>query len=108
MAKKKKTTKRESSKGRKSRSPEKEKSAAADRENAPRVGSDQREDINLTTEELLEELDKIKALTSYAVASRFEINLSKAKVLLRNLEEQGLIRCVGGNSRMRLYARTSS
>ena len=64
--------------------------------------------IDLSTEKLAEELGKIKAITPYSVASTFDLKVGKAKNLLRTLEEQGLVRCVGGNSRIRIYVPTTS
>jgi len=64
--------------------------------------------LDLSAEELSKELVKIKAITPYAIASKFEINIGEAKKLLRDLEEKNLIKCVGGNSRIRIYTPTAS
>ncbi len=64
--------------------------------------------VDLSAEELVAELNKIKAITPYAVASRFNVKISEAKRILRGLEKQGRIRCVGGNSRIKIYSPAAS
>ena len=77
------------------------------KETAPGTSARQQR-INLSTEELVAELTKIKAITPYAVASRFNVKLGEARRVLRDLERQGRIRCVGGNSRLRIYSPATS
>jgi ribosomal protein S25 len=107
MPRKKKTTARKSSAGEKSRKTKKGTPKSPVKKDTG-VASDQLQLLDLSTEKLAEELGKIKAITPYSVASTFDLNVGKAKNLLRTLEEQGLIRCVGGNSRIRIYVPTTS
>lgn len=107
MPSKKKKTVRKSPSGGKSTKTEK-KTPKTPAKKDSRVASNQPNQFNLSTEQLTIELGKIKAITPYSVASTFDLKVGKAKNLLRSLEEQGLIRCVGGNSRIRIYASISS
>ncbi|MCS7125119.1 MAG: 30S ribosomal protein S25e [Candidatus Bathyarchaeota archaeon] len=52
---------------------------------------------------MLEELKKMRVLTPYTVASRFNIRISAAKDLLENLENDGLIQLVSGNHNIKIY-----
>lgn len=52
---------------------------------------------------VIEEVKKIKVLTPYAVASRFNIRLSTARDLLEQLEEKGVIRFVSRSRNVRIY-----
>lgn len=70
--------------------------------------SARQQQVDLSPEELVVELTKIKAITPYAVASRFNVKMSEAKRILRDLERQNRIRCVGGNSRLRIYSLATS
>ncbi len=49
------------------------------------------------------ELLKMKVLTPYTVASRFNIRLSAAKDLLEELHHQGVITYVSGGRNTRIY-----
>lgn len=51
----------------------------------------------------LEELKKMRVLTPYAVASRFNIRISAAKDLLEQLEYNGLVQLVSGNHNIKIY-----
>ncbi|MBL7118407.1 40S ribosomal protein S25 [Candidatus Bathyarchaeota archaeon] len=107
MAPKKKTTVKKNPAKRSTRT-QREESKKPEKKSVPPRTSGQPLQLDLSPEELSKELGKIKAITPYAVASRFEINLGEAKRLLRDLEEQDLIKCVGGNSRIRIYISTAS
>lgn len=52
---------------------------------------------------MLEELKKMRALTPYAVASRFNIRISAAKDMLEQLENEGLVQLVSGNHDIKIY-----
>lgn len=52
---------------------------------------------------LVEELRKMRVLTPYAVASRFNIRISAAKDLLEQLEHKGLVQFVSGNHDLKIY-----
>jgi len=58
---------------------------------------------NPKSEKVIGELKKIKALTPYAVASRFNLRLSVAKDFLEELEQQGIVETVSGNQKLRVY-----
>ncbi len=59
---------------------------------------------NVESKELLEELSKMRAVTPYGVASRFNVKLSVAKDILEELERRRVVQQVGGNSRIRIYS----
>ncbi|MBS7647297.1 MAG: hypothetical protein QXK93_02455 [Candidatus Bathyarchaeia archaeon] len=52
---------------------------------------------------MLDELKKMRVLTPYAVASKFNIRISAAKDLLEQLEDDGLIQLVSGNHDIKIY-----
>jgi len=54
-------------------------------------------------EKVLEELKKMRVLTPYAVATRFNIRISAAKDFLEQLEEDGLVQLVSGNHDIKIY-----
>lgn len=111
MPVKKKTTAKNTSAGGKSKKTKKGTSKPPAKKDAV-LTSDQLQQLDLSTdlsaEKFAEELGKIKAITPYSVASTFDLKVGKAKNLLRVLEEQGLVRCVGGNSRIRIYVPATS
>jgi small subunit ribosomal protein S25e len=53
--------------------------------------------------ELVGELSKMKAITPYMVASRYDVRLSVAKNLLDSLQQRGLIQLMAWNSNLKLY-----
>ena len=53
--------------------------------------------------ELVGELSKMKAITPYMVASRYDVRLSVAKNLLDSLQQRGLIQLMARNSNLKLY-----
>jgi len=55
------------------------------------------------SEKTVGELKKIKALTPYAVASRFDLRLSLARDLLEELERRGVIEYVSGSRNIKIY-----
>jgi len=50
-----------------------------------------------------EELSKMKAITPYSVASKYNVRLSVAKEMLEALEKRGLIQLVAANTNLKLY-----
>lgn len=54
-------------------------------------------------EKTVGELKKMHVLTPYSVASRFNIRMSAAKDFLDRLEENGVIKRVGGNHSIKIY-----
>lgn len=55
------------------------------------------------SEKVIGELKKIKALTPYAVASRFDLRLSVARDLLEELERRGVVEYVSGSKNIKIY-----
>jgi ribosomal protein S25 len=107
MPRKKKTSTKKSPAGGKSRKTKKGMSKSPAKKDSE-VLSGELQQLSLSTDKMVEELGKIKAITPFSIASTFDLKVGKAKKILRSLEEQGTIRCVGGNSRIRIYALTSS
>ncbi|MEM1540982.1 MAG: hypothetical protein QXJ07_06375 [Candidatus Bathyarchaeia archaeon] len=54
-------------------------------------------------EKILDELKRMRVLTPYTVATRFNIRISAAKDFLEQLEEDGLIQLVSGNHDIKIY-----
>ncbi len=54
-------------------------------------------------EKIIKELKKMKVLTPYMVASRFDIRLSVAKDFLEELQRQGLVEYVHGGRNIKIY-----
>jgi small subunit ribosomal protein S25e len=55
------------------------------------------------SEKIVGELKKMRVLTPYTVASRFNIRISTAKDFLEQLEENGVIQLVSGNHNIKIY-----
>jgi small subunit ribosomal protein S25e len=55
------------------------------------------------SEKVMAELKKMKALTPYGVASRFNIRLSVAKGLLAEMAQRGAIKYVSGSKNLKIY-----
>ena len=51
----------------------------------------------------IKEIDKIKVLTPYNVATQLNLRISSAKNLLKQLESNGTIKLVSGNHRLKIY-----
>ena len=58
---------------------------------------------NVSEKELIAELTKMKAITPYQVATRYNLKISAAKNLLSMMERRGFLHIVAGNSNLRLY-----
>jgi len=56
------------------------------------------------SEKIAKEVKKMKTLTPFAVASRFNLRLSVAKDLLEELEKNGVIRFVSRSRNLKIYA----
>ena len=55
------------------------------------------------SDKIVGELKKMKVLTPYAVATRFDLRLSVAKGLLKGLEQRGTIKYVSGSENIKIY-----
>lgn len=58
---------------------------------------------NVRSESFLNELKKLKVLTPYTVASRFNLRLSVAKDMLEELRQRGTIQFVSGSRNLKIY-----
>ena len=58
---------------------------------------------NPRNEKTISEIKKLKVLTPYTVASRFDIRLSLARDLLEELEQRGVIQYVSGSKNIKIY-----
>ena len=58
---------------------------------------------DLKENELMAELSKMKAITPYQVASRYNVKLGVAKNLLSKMEQRGYIKMVSRNGNMKIY-----
>lgn len=77
----------------------KEKSAAARKEKkAPRIIAP-----NPRDKKTVGELRKLRFLTPYTVASRFDLRLSTAKDFLNQLEEHGVVQLVSRSRNIKIY-----
>jgi len=55
------------------------------------------------SQKVIGELKKMKVLTPYTVASRFDLRLSVAKDFLEELEKRGVIEYVSGSASLKIY-----
>jgi len=53
--------------------------------------------------QLENELNNIKCLTPYVLASKFGLKMGVAKSVLRELESRGILRCAARGSRISVY-----
>ncbi|MEM2102447.1 MAG: 30S ribosomal protein S25e [Candidatus Bathyarchaeia archaeon] len=58
---------------------------------------------DLKSEKIIEEVKKLRVLTPYTVASRFNLRLSVAKDFLEELEKKGAIRMVSRSRNVSIY-----
>ena len=58
---------------------------------------------NPRSEKTISEIKKLKVLTPYVVASRFNLRLSLARDLLEELEQRGVIQYVSGSRNIKIY-----
>ena len=54
-------------------------------------------------DKIVSELKKMKVLTPYSIASRFELRLSIARDFLKELERKGIIRFVSKSRNLKIY-----
>ena len=55
------------------------------------------------SKEVVDQLKKMRVLTPYTVATRFDLRLSIARDLLRELEKQGVVEFVSGSKNLKVY-----
>jgi small subunit ribosomal protein S25e len=102
MGGKKKLSLKQMEKSEKKKAPQKEKrstTASTEKKSVPGITPP-----SLAGDRVAAELKKLKFLTPYSVASRFELRLSVAKELLRDLERKGLVRFVSKSPNVTVYA----
>lgn len=58
---------------------------------------------DLRSEKVIKEIRKMKALTPYIVASRFNLRLSVARDVLEELAQRGIIEYVSGSKYLKIY-----
>ncbi|MCS7120367.1 MAG: 30S ribosomal protein S25e [Nitrososphaerota archaeon] len=58
---------------------------------------------DLDDKSIIKEIEKMKVLTPYSVASRFNIRLSVAKDFLEELQRKGIITFVYGGGNVKIY-----
>lgn len=58
---------------------------------------------NPRSEKTINEIKKMKTLTPFSVASRFNLRLSAAKDLLEELEQKGVIQFVSRSRNLKIY-----
>ncbi|KPV64029.1 MAG: 30S ribosomal protein S25e [Candidatus Bathyarchaeota archaeon BA2] len=58
---------------------------------------------DLESKKVIGELKKIRALTPYAVATRFDLRLSVAKDFLEELERRGIVEYISGSKNLKIY-----
>jgi len=58
---------------------------------------------DLKSKKVIGQLKTMKAITPYTVASRFDLRLSVAKNLLRELERRRIIEYVSGSKNLKIY-----
>ena len=58
---------------------------------------------NVSNKELSNELIKMKAITPYALAMKYNIKLSVAKDWLEILEKRGIIQKIAGSGSLKIY-----
>lgn len=58
---------------------------------------------DMSDPKFVSEVQKMGAITPFALATQFNLRLSVAKDLLEDLERRKIIRIVGGNARIRIY-----
>jgi len=58
---------------------------------------------DLRNEKVISEIKKMKALTPYIVASRFNLRLSVARDMLQELAQRGIIEYVSGSKYLKIY-----
>lgn len=62
--------------------------------------------LNMKDKNVMGEVKKIRVLTPYNVAAHFNVRMSIARNLLKQLEEHGLVKMVEGNHRLKIFKLT--
>ncbi len=78
---------------------DKKKKTAGPREKAPSAITPP----DARDESILSELKKMRVLTPYSVASRFNVRISAAKDFLQQVEERGMVQMIAGNHNLKIY-----
>lgn len=58
---------------------------------------------DLKSDKIVGEVKKMKAVTPYAIASRFNLRLSVARDMLEELTRRGVLDYVSGNKNLKIY-----
>jgi len=58
---------------------------------------------DLKSEKVISEVRKMKAVTPYTVASRFNLRLSVARDMLNELAQRGVLEYVSGSKNLKIY-----
>ena len=58
---------------------------------------------DLKSDKVISEVKKMKAVTPYTVASRFNLRLSVARDMLNELAQRGVIEYVSGSNNLKIY-----
>jgi len=58
---------------------------------------------DLKSKKVTDQLKKMKVLTPYTVATRFDLRLSVAKNFLKELEKQGVVKFISGSKNTKIY-----
>jgi len=58
---------------------------------------------DIRSDKVIAEVKKMKAVTPYAVASRFNLRLSVARDMLDELAQRGIIEYVSGSKNLKIY-----
>ena len=91
---------------------EKQQAMRADKETADKKSQKQKatekklgsvELPKVAEKDLISEFEKMKAITPYAVASKYNIRISIAKDLLADLASKNVVQFVGGNNNVKIY-----
>lgn len=72
--------------------------AVSEKKSIPRIVSP-----NMKSDNLASELKKMKVITPYSVASRFNLRLSIARNFLEELEHKGMVKFVSKSRNLKIY-----
>lgn len=101
MGGKKKRSMKQMAKARKKKTGKKEKRVAAtlrEKKSVPGITPP-----NLKSDKLKSELKKMKVITPYLVASRYDLRLSIARNFLKEMERKGMIEFVSKSRNLKIY-----
>jgi len=86
-----------------------QKQPAAKKESKPSSGTAPEKKVagitppDIRSEKVIGELKKLKVLTPFTVASRFDLRLSVARDVLEELEQRGVVQFVSGSRNTKIY-----